>query len=217
MISPRMEIDTLKTLMKMLAVQFGPTTELVLHDLTNGYESTIIAIENNSVTGRNVGDCGSNLGLEILRSGETPGDQDCFGYTTALKDGRILRSSSMYFHDESGKVIGSLCVNTDITELQRMDKYIAPLLPKEDAKEVEELFAHNVSELLDFYIQKCDELLAHKTAEQMSKEDKLTAIKYLESKGVFLITKAGSKICKYLKISKGTLYSYLDTVREGNG
>lgn len=217
MIIPANEIESFKTLMKMLSVQFGPKSEFVLHDLTKSYESTIIAIENNSITGREVGDCGSNMGLEILRSGRTADESDEYGYITVLKDGRILRSSSMYFHDENGKLVGALCINTDITAFQHMNDYMSSLLPTDkDTPKETEVFARNITELLDFHLQKCNELLDYKTSKEMTKEDKLNAVRYLDSKGVFLITKSGSKICKYLGISKGTLYSYLETVRESD-
>jgi predicted transcriptional regulator YheO len=44
----------------------------------------------------------------------------------------------------------------------------------------------------------------------MSREDKIKAIKYLDSHGAFLITKSGDKISSYFGISKYTMYSYLD-------
>jgi len=36
----------------------------------------------------------------------------------------------------------------------------------------------------------------------------------LDKKGVFLITKAGERICDALSISKFTLYNYLDILRK---
>lgn len=47
----------------------------------------------------------------------------------------------------------------------------------------------------------------------MDKAEKLDAIRFFDEKGVFLISKSSGKICRFLKISKGTLYSYLDAVR----
>lgn len=206
-------MNDFKRLMKMLSVQF-PESEIVLHDLTNGYESTIIAIENNKITGRHVGDCGSNLGLEVLRGGKKPEDGDIYGYTTYLKDGRILRSSSMFLNSDDGKIIGALCINTDITAFKAFDDSIQSMLPNEAPEnEVKEVFAHNVGDLLNYYVSQCTELF-QKDGKSMTKEEKLEAVKYLDSKGVFLITKAGSKICRYLNISKGTLYSYLGTIRD---
>jgi predicted transcriptional regulator YheO len=211
-------LDDLKRLAKMLAVQFGPKTEIAIHDLTRGYESTIVAIENGAVTGRKVGSCGSNLGLEAYSSSKPSTAEDAFGYFTFLKDGRIIRSSSIYFYNDVGKLMAALCVNTDITELARVSTSLTELLPNDSNKSgPEEVFAKNISELLAYYIQKCDEVLGHIPGEKMDKAQKLEAIRYLDAKGVFSIAKAGGKICKYLNISKGTLYSYLDVVRENAG
>lgn len=205
--------DDYKRLIKMLSVQF-PKSEIVLHDLTNGYESTIVAIENNEITGRCVGDCGSNLGLEALHGGKEPDSKDQYGYTTYLKDGRILRSSTMYLMDDKNKIVGALCINTDITAFNMLNGYMQSLLPdKNSESNVNEVFARNIGELLDYYIDQCRELFK-KDGKSLTKEEKLEAVRYFDSKGVFLISKAGSRVCKFLDISKGTLYSYLEIARE---
>ncbi|MGI5967932.1 MAG: PAS domain-containing protein, partial [Anaerotruncus rubiinfantis] len=85
--------DILSSVIQVLASHFGETSEFVLHDLTNGYESTIFAIENGHVTGRKVGDCGSNLGLEVLRGTVT--EDRRLNYITKTKTGRTLRSSTL--------------------------------------------------------------------------------------------------------------------------
>lgn len=207
--------DMMMRLLKMLAVQFGSKSEIILHDLTNDYESTIIAIENNHLTGRKVGDCGSNLGLEILRQETKRTDHDTFGYITHLKDGRIFRSSSMYIYNEEGKVEGCLCINTDITEFKSLSDFFGELGKSNDPSAApEEIFAQNVGDLVDYYVEKHQESLK-KDVSEMTKQDKMDAIRYFDQKGLFLISKSGNKICKYLKISKGTLYSYLENVREG--
>lgn len=91
----------LESVMKLIAAQFGPDCEVVLHDWSKEYESTIVAIENGHVSGRKVGDGGSNLGLEVMR-GTTDGSNQ-LNYITQTQDGRMLRSSSLYLTDENGK------------------------------------------------------------------------------------------------------------------
>ena len=81
-------------------------------------------------------------------------------------------------------------------------------------KEVNEIFANDVNELLDFLINESLEIVG-KPVSEMNKEDKMKALKYLDEKGAFLITKSGKKICKYLDISNFTLYNYLDEIRNG--
>ena len=203
--------DDYKRLIKMIAGQFGTNTEVVLHDLTHGYESTIVAIENGHVTGREVGDCGTSLGLNVLRDGS--GYHDHFGYFTHLPDGRTLRSSTMFLTDEASKIIGSICINADITSYIKADEALKALLPTTDIPQPEEeVFAKTVGELLEHYISEYEKQHPRE-GKKLSKEDRLEAVRFFDERGVFLISKAGPRLCKYLGISKGTLYSYLDEVR----
>ena len=92
-----------------IARQFGEDCEVVLHDLTKPYENTVVAIWNGHVTGRKVGDGGTDAGLAILRGTANPKDEYC--YINTAPSGHILKSTSKYFVDENGKVVGSLCIN----------------------------------------------------------------------------------------------------------
>lgn len=191
-----------------LAAQFGENCEVVLHDLTGSYESSIVAIANGHITGRKVGDPGTNLGLELLRGNHVNGNK--FNYLTQTKDGRILRSSSMYMKNKGGNIIGSLCINMDITDLMVAEKTLKNLInPASEQAEVRESFVTSVSDLLDALIQEAQEVI-DKPVAVMTKEDKMRMIQLLDAKGAFLIKKGGEKICTYLNISKYTLYSHLE-------
>ena len=81
----------------------------------------------------------------------------------------------------------------------------------------EEKFVNDVSELLEYLLQESVRLIG-KAPDDMSKEDKMRALRFLDEKGALLITKSGTRICKFLGISKVTLYNYLDELRGvGNG
>ena len=54
-----------------------------------------------------------------------------------------------------------------------------------------------------------------KTAEDMTREEKKRFVRFLDDKGVFMITKSGTRICNMLKISKYTLYKYLGRGSKG--
>ena len=198
-----------QSLMKGLTAIFGTNCEVVLHDLTEGYESTVVMIENGHVTDRRVGDCGSNLGLEVLRGTVVDGDK--YGYFTNTRDGRVLRSSSIYIRNDDGKVVGCLCVNFDVSNLMVADKTIRSLISNGDGVKEEEFFVNDVNQLLDALLQKAREEVG-KPVSYMSREEKIKVVRFLDQKGAFLITKAGNRICQFLDISKFTLYSYLDEV-----
>ena len=199
----------MKEIMHLIAEQFGDRCEVVLHDWSQGYEKTIIAIENGHVSGRKVGDCGSNLGLEVIRGTSDGSNQ--FNYVTKTKTGKTLRSSSLYLQNEKGEKIGALCINYDITDLLSMQETVAALTMT--GKDKEEHFATDVNDLLNYLLAESVRAIG-KPVNEMTKEDKQKALRYLDKKGALLITKSGSKICKFFGISKFTMYNYLEETRE---
>ncbi|TBL76016.1 helix-turn-helix transcriptional regulator [Paenibacillus thalictri] len=204
------EMEFLTSLIDGIAAQFGDKCEVVLHDLTLNYDSTIVAIRNGHITGRRIGDCGSNLGLEVLRG--TVSDGNRYNYITQTKDGKILRSTSIYLKNKAGETIGAVCMNLDITDFIMAENTLKSITMSGASNEVEEVFVKDVNELLDFLLQECQNEIG-KPVMHMSKDEKLKAIEYLDKKGAFLIKKAGDKVCKYFDISKFTLYNYLDDIR----
>jgi len=206
------EFQFFKSLLKMLASQWGENCEIVLHDWSQGYDKTIVAIENGHITGRKIGDCGSNLGLEVMRG--TVQDGDRYNYFTQTETGKTLKSSTMYIKNDSGKAIGALCINMDISNLITAQKALENLVVPEK-NEVAEFFASNVNDLLGFLIKESIKK-AGKPVNNMAKEDKMEMLRFLDEKGAFLISKSGAKICKVMDISKYTLYNYLDEIHNSN-
>jgi len=195
-------------LLSLIANQFGGKCEVVLHDLTKNYNHTIVDIRNGQVTNRAIGGCGSNLGLEVLRGTVVDGDR--FNYVTHTSDGRIIRSSSIYLQNDEKKVIGSLCINYDITDTVQFEGYLKHFNHYELGQE--EVFEQDVNGLLDYLIVQGQNIIG-KDAQQMTKEDKMDFIGFLDEKGAFLVTKSSEKICEMLEISKFTFYNYLETYR----
>ena len=122
------------------------------------------------------------------------------------------RSSTIYIRNEDGTHIDYLLsINYDITGLMTVDRSIRALIdtePQSDTKQPEQI-VHNVNDLLDSLIEQSVALIGKPVA-LMNKEEKVTAIQFLNDAGAFLITKSGDKVSKYFGISKFTLYSYID-------
>lgn len=205
--------DFWQKLMDMLEYQFGNRCEIILHDLTKDYEHTIVDIRNGHITGRKVGDCGSNLGLEVLRGSVKDGNR--YNYVVHTPDGKILRSSTMFLHNDEGTVIGSLCINLDITQTVAMEGFLHSYngyIPGASPKTEPEIFAGNINDVLDFLIHQADNM-AGKTPKAMNRAEKIRFVEYLDQKGAFLITRASDRVCEHLGISRFTLYNYLDISR----
>jgi predicted transcriptional regulator YheO len=197
-------------LVEVLAKQFGRSCEVVLHDYSLPVDRTIVAIENGHVTKRQVGGHGTNIGLAVLRGMETEAYKS--NYLTQTADGKLLRSSTVYIRDRDGKAIGSLCINSDITDLIVAERAIQETINHPQQK-VAQVYTGNVNELLDVMIKESIEYVGVPVA-KMDREQKARGLKYLDKKGAFLIKKAGDKIAKFYDISKYTIYNYLETPDE---
>ncbi|GLC80966.1 helix-turn-helix transcriptional regulator [Lacrimispora brassicae] len=204
------DTDFVNRLLDMLEQQLGKGSEIVLHDLRNGYEHTIVDVRNGEITGRKIGGTGSNLGLEVMKG--TTGKGDKYNYITKLQDGRYLRSSSLYIRDKEGEIVGCLCINTDITETLKFEQVLKEMNRCDLNNPEEEIFVSDVNQLLESIIKKTQENMG-KELEQMTREDKINFVRCLNEKGAFLITKSGERVQEYLGISKYTLYSYLDLAK----
>lgn len=198
-----------------IATQFGASCETVIHDLkTQDLESSIVFIENGHISNRSIGDGPSGIVLETLHKDPTllP---DRLSYLTKTADGRILKSSTMYIRGDDGTVEYILAINYDITGLITIDNALRTLIetPKPQTDDQPKKITQNVNDLLDVLIEQSVALVG-KPVPLMSKDDKITAIQYLNDAGAFLITKSGDKVSSYFGISKFTLYSYMDANKQ---
>lgn len=209
------QIDFLKRLAKGVAAQFGSNCEVVVHDLKSpDPDSTIVAIENGQVSGRKVGDGPSNVVLKALRSDPSK-LHDKLAYLTKTEDGKVLKSTTVFFRDEDGTPSAIFAINYDTTLFMAMQDELRSFTALTDAPSPDpETIPHNVTDLLDELIEQSVRIVG-KPVPLMTKDDKVKAIRYLSSTGALLITKSGDKIAKHFSISKYTLYSYLDTSKTG--
>jgi predicted transcriptional regulator YheO len=200
----------LKQVLNLIEAQFGDVCEVVLHDLSGDYDHTIVDIRNGDITGRKIGGSGTNLGLEVL-SGKVE-DGDRFNYVTTTSNGKILRSSSIYIKNSEGKVIGSICVNLDITDSLHFEGFLHKYNHFESEKS--EFFAQDVGSLLDYMIDQEIKRLGKMPAD-FNRDERFDFIASLDRQGAFQISKSGIKVCEILGISKFTLYNNLESIRGG--
>lgn len=206
-------LDLLIQIAKGLAAQFGENCEIVVHDLArNQLEHSIVHIENGHVSNRKVGGSPSSVVFDALKQNGGP-LPDHLAYLTKTDNGHILKSSTIYVHDDDGNPRYVLSINYDITNLLAFETSISSLIscPADEDKNSTspKRINQDVNELLDELIEQSVTLVGV-PAPLMSKDDKIRAIKFLNDAGAFLITKSGDKVAKYFGISKYTLYSYVE-------
>ncbi len=200
-------------LVEGIANTFGKNCEVILHDIRNP-QSSVIAIANGHITGRTVGSPMSEYGLADLRRGQF--DKPRVNYSKKTKNGKLLKSSSLFIKDEKGKLIGFLCINYDISELTIAKNIINDLTNIIDYSDIDEdtdeSYGTTVNEMLSSIVNKTLDSVGKPVA-FISKEEKVNIVQLLDDKGVFLIKGAIDYVAKVLCVSRYTVYNYLDEIR----
>ena len=207
-------LEILTTMANGVAAQFGQKCEVAIHDLSGNLENSIVYIVNGDVTNRKAGSGTSKVVLETMHR-DPSAIKDQLGYLTRTPDGRILKSSTIFIRDENQKIHYIFSINLDITALLAVEPAIKSMTTVETQQinTQPEQIVSNVNDLLDNLIRQSVELIGKPVA-LMNKDDKIKAISFLNDAGAFLITKSGDKVSEHFGISKFTLYSYINEVKE---
>ena len=111
----------------MVALQFGPNCEVVVHDLETGdMDHSIVAIENGHVSGRKLGDGPSHIVLESMHE-DAAEVHDRAPYLTKTADGKLLKSSTIFIRDDAGNPVGIMGINFDITLMKAFERSLDAL------------------------------------------------------------------------------------------
>ena len=193
-----------------MAQTFGKNCEVVLHDLSSP-QSSVIYTANNHVMGRAVGQSFNHLITQVLLSQKLQNDVVA-NYRTETEDGRTIKSTTALIRNADGEAIGAFCINIDIHPLVSTREFIEDFIRMdEEPLEREEVeVVQNVWEIVE---QMIDQMISEKDVEKIDKNEKMQIVQFMDKKGVFLIKGALEKVAAELKISKVTMYSYLDELR----
>jgi len=205
-------LPILNLILEGMAKHFGPNCEFVVHDYTKGFGSTIVSIFNGEVTGRSIGKGGTSVGLRVLQGDEQENGK--FNYFSQTKDGRLLKSSTIYIKDDDGKLIGSICINSDVTKIIDAKNALEEFLNIEnnDSKNnIETIVYEDVEDLLISMINESINFIGTPVA-LMTREQKIKGIQYLKKRGAFKIQNAVNIVAQYYDISKYTVYNYINEV-----
>jgi predicted transcriptional regulator YheO len=199
--------EILARLTTILGDLLGKTSEVVLHDFRK-MDRSIVAISKVSLTDRRVGDTIDALGAHLF---EQHGYRDMANYETRTNTGKVLRSCSVFIKDQAGHPLGALCVNQDRSTLLKMRAWIDQALETAEP-EKEELNENNVEDVLSQLIRDAVRS-TDKTLDELTREDKVSVIHYLDARGAFLIRYSMEKVASLLGISRYSIYNHLSNKR----
>lgn len=229
-----------EAVLELAAAIGGPGCEAVLHDLSDPLHS-VVRVANGSVTGRAAGQGLRHLVPDMLRAQmarSAGGASDLLPVYWHRHEGRLIRSLSLLIRDEKGALAGALCVNQDFSgsekDLERLGALLAgaplavagqnalpPAGPNDDAQgsRPQDGASDPSESVLETVFAMIDRMAGKALAESagasgtLPREERLALVRFMETRGVFLVKGAMEHAADRLGISKVTLYSDLDLLR----
>lgn len=198
-----------------LAKALGPSTEVVLNDCSQP-ACSVVAISN-SQSGRKPGSPITDYGMNVIRSGEYEGKDYDLHYKGRAY-GKDFISSTFYIKAEDGRLVGMLCLNTDMSSAENLISAATKFM--EDIR-FGSLITGGVHsqpplENLDTSLTTLIDPLISRTIEKygndpvhMTQEEKIAIVQELASQGVSSIKGGVAEIASRLQISESTVYRYL--------
>lgn len=202
-----------------LAEILGRNSEIVLHNLKD-LDKSVIAIRNNHITKRQVGDPATDYVLRMVQQGlDTKKDFTLNYRDIANRNNQKIKSASLYLRKDN-EIVGMICVNTDETLFSEIEKSVDALelllgtyqnnreknnVSRETVSRSVEEMAENI--VMEFSIQKGISI------NQFKQDDKYEVIEILYDNGFFLLKGAVPEASSLLKISEPTVYRYLQNIK----
>ncbi|WP_167064705.1 PAS domain-containing protein [Burkholderia sp. Ax-1719] len=214
----------METVVSVLKSMLGPNVEVVLHDLTRP-ESSIVAITNGHVSGRNVGQsilsgpkndkafaaAEVELASRGLASHSVIGD-----YPTFSPTGQPLRSATALFRDSNGEPYAALCFNADMTVVKLAHSWLERMLQTSFTQEQQEAEPADMDALMSEIISDAVNKFG-KPPSMMNKEEKIHAVEVMLQRGLFIVKGSVESAARSLGVTRYTIYNYLDECRRKNG
>lgn len=212
-----------------LGKTLGPDYEVVLHDL-NPDHNEIVAIANGHISGRSVGGPLTDAVLKMLTSKAYQTKDYISNYKGVTENGHVLRSSTMFIKDESGKPVGLLCINFDDSRfIDLHKKLLATVHPEEfwetssmiykpasasveytptEPEAITENFSMDIPSLMQKIFEDATVSLTT-PIDHLNQTEKKEIIQKLQERGMFQLKGAINYVAKRFCCSSATVYRYL--------
>lgn len=204
------KLAMLANLMDGLGTMLGLHFELILHDLHDlgDLSHTVVSVVGN-VTGRSVGSPATNFLADLLNKFGNEA-QDSINYRNVTRKGQILRSTTMFIRDEEDHIIGSLCINQDLSMYLEASRLLQTLtaIQSEDGNEVFPKDIADVKNAAEKVLSDYPKPLAYQR-----KKDRITQMLELNSLGFFELTDSVKILAQHFGVNPTTIYLYLREIR----
>lgn len=195
--------------------------EILLHDLDHP-EHSVVSIVNGHISGRVVGspilaapeqDQGFKALMHASHAQRGADPVVLPDYPTSVK-GRTLRSATAILRDSSGHPFASLCVNTDLSDLNAAMDFLRQLQPLGAAPP--EAIVEEPADMALLMAEIIEDALQRTGHGRMNKQAKVEAVSVMQERGLFIVKGGVEKAAAALGVTRYTIYNYLEQLRGAN-
>ncbi|MBN3756744.1 transcriptional regulator [Paraburkholderia sp. Tr-20389] len=194
-------IDQVKQIAEGLGQTFAPFCEVVVHDLRDPHHA-ILAIHNN-LSGRDVGDPATELGLARIADDDYP--QLLANYPNQFGDGRRAKSTSVGVKDSTGRYIAALCLNVDLNLFRGIQNMLEQFCTASGVGVKESIDPANAEALRERIDQYAISLAT--TPHALKTEQRRALMQELKQAGFLEVRKSMEIIAAHLGVSRATVYN----------
>ena len=192
---------------EIIAEMFAPNLEVIIHDL-QAPEHSIIAIFNNHVTGRKIGDGTSDIGYKKLAD-ELP--DKIVNYNNQSPSGADLKSSSLTIRNSDDEIIGSMGFNFDLSSFVNIKEFLeifTKTVVLDKLPNREQFFMWSVKDEIQQALAKY--ITIHDLqGKALTRKDKLNVIAFMKKEDHIKKKGAISILSELLAVTRPTLYKYI--------
>lgn len=201
------------TVAEGISRQFGKYCEVLVHSLEDP-ESSIIAIFNGHVTGREKGGPMTDFALSLLDKKET--EDDVFGpYYSSTAEGKRLKSTTTVLRNEFGEAIGFFCINMDISA--PANSFLKEMFPDTTGiQTVSEHYPLTAKDLVDNAFRSALDGVHGRTGISPTQKNKIV-VEDLYRRGIFHVKNGVDLVAELLGVSRYTVYNYIREVKQSLG
>lgn len=207
-------------LAEFLSRCYGDNVEVALHDIADLDHSAVV-IYNNHVSGRKTGAPMTYYGLKIIREKLYLHQDYMLNTQNILDNGKVVRSSTFFIKNNGGELIGTLCINVDVSHYVELGNLFERLARGTDAtdsaKQIEhaqtaanskETFPTTVDDLIEGTI--VEFVGENGSINDLTPERKIELVSQLNDKGIFMFKGTVRKVSTALGVSEPTVYRYIN-------
>ncbi len=199
-----------------IVAMFGRSCEVAIHDLTDLRKSVVHI--SGDVTGRKIGAPATDLLVKALGKKDSE-IKDMYNYKTTARDGRSIKSSTIFLRDTDDNVVAAFCINLDTTDFFNAAQTLSSFFNHNNNNEnghggeIQETFASSIGETIDALFEQALVKIG-KQPLSMTTDEKIKLTSLLEEQGVFLMKGAVKQVAVLTGVSNYTIYNYLKKIRK---